>query len=217
MTVLKFLLRASLKRKFVVLITESFPNTTSHSHSFSKRLAKAGIESVIIPDTNVYAVMSRVGKVIIGVRTVLNNGSCVSSAGVASVCECAQQYRTPVLAVTGLYKLSPRYPFDIESLIEVGDTGKVSNFTDCVTVDAVEVINPLYDYIPPNHIDICVTNLYVIITGHCFFYAVTNFYFNLGEGFRPVLCIAWFWTTIALWMLIYNPPKPRLMIIYSFF
>lgn len=103
--------------------------------------------------------MSRVGKVIIGARTVLTNGSCVSSAGVASVCECAQQYRTPVLAVTGLYKLSPRYPFDIERLIEVGDTGKISSFTDCVMVDSVEVINPLYDYIPPNHIDICVTNL----------------------------------------------------------
>lgn len=158
-TVLKFLLQASEKRKFVVLVTEGFPNSTPHSHQFCKRLAKAGIETVIIPDTMVYSVMSRVGKVIIGARTVLANGSCVSAAGVASVCECAQQYRTPVLSVTGLYKLSPRYPFDIESLIEVGDTGKIVNFTDDAMVENVEAMNPLYDYIPPNHVDIYVTNL----------------------------------------------------------
>lgn len=146
------------------MVTESFPNSTSHSHSFAKRLAKAGIETVIIPDTFVYSIMSRVGKVIIGARTVLANGSCVSSAGVASVCECAQQYRTPVLSVTGLYKLSPKYPFDIESLIEVGDSGKIANFTDYPMVECVEVINPLYDYIPPNHIDIFVTNMYVSVS-----------------------------------------------------
>lgn len=158
-TVLSFLLRASQKRKFVVLVTESFPNTTAHAHAFSKRLAKAGIETFVIPDTLVYSVMGRVGKVVIGARTVLANGSCVASAGVASVCECAVQYRTPVLAVTGLYKLSPRYPFDIEALIEVGDSGKVVDFTDCGLVEQVEVLNPLYDYVPPNHIDIYVTNM----------------------------------------------------------
>lgn len=158
-TVLQFLLQASEKRKFVVLVTEGFPNTPLASHEFCQRLAKAGIETVLIPDSMVYSVMSRVGKVIIGARTVLANGSCVSSAGVASVCECAQQYRTPVLSVTGLYKLSPRYPFDIESLIEVGDTGKIVDFTDHEMVEKVEVMNPLYDYIPPNQVDIYVTNL----------------------------------------------------------
>jgi translation initiation factor eIF-2B subunit beta len=158
-TVLAFLLKASIKRKFTVLITESFPNATEGAHAFARKLAKAGIETVIIPDSLVYAAMSRVGKVLIGARTVLTDGSCISSAGVAAVCECAQQYRTPVLALAGAYKLSPRHPFDIESLIEVGDSGKVVSFTDNAIVDNVEVINPVYDYIRPKNIDICITNL----------------------------------------------------------
>ncbi|KAF5092932.1 hypothetical protein D0Z00_004330 [Geotrichum galactomycetum] len=158
-TVLAFLLKASVKRKFTVLITESFPNATEGAHAFARKLAKAGIETVIIPDSLVYAAMSRVGKVLIGARTVLTDGSCISSAGVAAVCECAQQYRTPVLALAGAYKLSPRHPFDIESLIEVGDSGKVVSFTDNAIVDNVEVINPVYDYIRPKNIDICITNL----------------------------------------------------------
>ncbi|CDO54209.1 hypothetical protein DV495_003191 [Geotrichum candidum] len=158
-TVLAFLLKASVKRKFTVLITESFPNDTEGAHAFARKLAKAGIETVIIPDSLVYAAMSRVGKVLIGARTVLTDGSCISNAGVAAVCECAQQYRTPVLALAGAYKLSPRHPFDIESLIEVGDSGKIVSFTDNAIVDNVEVINPVYDYIRPKNIDICITNL----------------------------------------------------------
>jgi translation initiation factor 2B subunit (eIF-2B alpha/beta/delta family) len=54
----------------------------------------------------------------------------LASAGAAMICQCANVHRTPVVVCTGLYKLSPMYPFDIESLIEVGDTGKVLEFED---------------------------------------------------------------------------------------
>ncbi|VVT50041.1 uncharacterized protein SAPINGB_P002571 [Magnusiomyces paraingens] len=158
-TVLKFLLRAQKKRNFAVIVTESYPNSTSEAHVFAGKLAKAGIETAVVPDTMVFALMSRVGKVIVGTRAVLANGGCVVSAGVANVCECARQYRAPVLAVTGLYKLSPLYPFDVESLIEVGDSGKVVDFEDGEMVDRVDAVNPVYDYVPPEHVDIVVSNL----------------------------------------------------------
>lgn len=158
-TVLEFLLRAAQKRKFTVLVAENFPNDISGSHEFARKLAKAGIETIIIPDTMTFAVMARVGKVIIGTRTVLANGGCLASSGVALTCECAKEYNTPVLAVTGLYKLSPVYPFDIESLIEVGDTGKVVSFSDVELMDKVEVMNPTFDYIVPENIDIYITNI----------------------------------------------------------
>ncbi|ANB13958.1 translation initiation factor eIF2B subunit beta [Sugiyamaella lignohabitans] len=158
-TVLEFLLRASQKRTFTVLVTEGFPNEVTASHEFALTLSKAGIHTVIIPDTATSAVMSRVGKVIIGTRAVLANGGCVSSSGVALVCEAAKDYRVPVLAVTGLYKLSPLYPFDIDQLIEVGDTGKVIGFNDTGLMDKIGVMNPVYDYVAPEHIDIYVTNI----------------------------------------------------------
>ncbi|TID25472.1 hypothetical protein CANINC_002950 [Pichia inconspicua] len=158
-TVLNFLLKASLKRKFTVLITENYPNDIELCHRFAKKLADANIESVIIPDSAVFAVMSRVGKVLIGTRSVFVNGGCVTAAGVATVCECAKEHRTPVFTVAGLYKFSPCYPFDRNSLIEVGNSGKVLPYEDSKLVGKCEVSNPLYDYVPPEHIDIYITNI----------------------------------------------------------
>ncbi|KAK9456943.1 hypothetical protein V1511DRAFT_495727 [Dipodascopsis uninucleata] len=158
-TVLKFLLRAAQKRKFTVLVTDVFPNDVEKTHEFSKKLAQAGIETTIITDAMVYSIMGRVGKVILGTNTVLANGGFLASSGAAMICQCANAHRTPVVVATGLYKLSPMYPFDIESLIEVGDTGKVLEFEDGDLVDKLNVVNPLYDYVPPEFVDLYVTNL----------------------------------------------------------
>ncbi|GME93523.1 unnamed protein product [[Candida] boidinii] len=168
-TVLNFLLKASLKRKFTVLVTESYPNDIEKAHVFAKTLAEANIETVIIPDSTVFAVMSRVGKVLIGARSVFANGGCVTAAGVATVCECAKEHRTPVFTVAGLYKLSPTYPFDRDNLIEVGNSGKVIPYEDNDLMGKCEVSNPLYDYVIPEHIDIYITNMYVLFS-YIFFY-----------------------------------------------
>lgn len=158
-TVRDFLKRAAQKRKFSVLVTESYPNGVKAAHEAVRELAKAGIETVLIPDTTVLAVMSRVGKVIIGSRAVLANGGCMSSAGVSLVCECAKESRTPVLCVTALYKLSPLYPFDTESVIEVGDTSQVIPFADSECMSQLDAVNPMYDYVAPDYIDIYLTNM----------------------------------------------------------
>lgn len=158
-TVLKFLLKARHKRKFSVLVTECFPNRTEDAHKFAKALSDAKIDTVVIPDSHVFAVMSRVGKVIVGARSVFANGGTVSSAGVAAVCECAKEHKTPVFSVAGLYKLSPTYPFDVENLIEVGNTGKVVKFSNSNLVQHAGISNPMFDYVPPEHIDIYITNI----------------------------------------------------------
>lgn len=158
-TVLNFLLQARLKRKFTVLVTECFPNDTRQAHEFAKKLAEAKIETVVIPDSTVFAVMSRVGKVLVGARSVFANGGCVTSAGVATVCQCAKEHKTPVFTVAGLYKLSPCYPFDRDDLIEVGNSGKVIQYQDPALVGKAEVSNPVFDYVVPENIDLYITNV----------------------------------------------------------
>ncbi|CAH2350791.1 translation initiation factor eIF-2B subunit beta [[Candida] railenensis] len=159
-TVLQFLIKARAKRKFTVLVTENYPNDIARARKFVKTLAENKIETVLIPDSATFAVMSRVGKVIIGSNSVFANGGCLTNSGVANVVECAKEHKTPVFAVAGLYKLSPLYPFNREDLIEVGNSGKVLNYDDHKLIDNVEVItNPLYDYVPPEHIDIYLTNV----------------------------------------------------------
>ena len=159
-TVQHFLIKARLKRKFTVVVTENYPNDIKAAHKFVKTLAEHNIETILIPDTTIYAVMSRVGKVIIGTNAVFANGGCLSNSGVADVVECAKEHRTPVFAVAGLFKLSPLYPFTRNDLIEVGNSGKVLNYDDFELVQNVDVVtNPLEDYIPPQHIDIFMTNI----------------------------------------------------------
>ena len=176
-TVQKFLLKAATKRKFTVIHAESFPNNHEATHAtvmgrsesdgedemgaerFSKPLTAAGITVVLIPDAAVFALMSRVNKVILGTHVVLANGGLVAAAGAKAIAKAAQVHKTPVVVVTGVYKLSPIYPFDFDSLIEYGDAGKVFGYEEGDLVEKVDVENPLFDYVPAELVDLYITNL----------------------------------------------------------
>ena len=159
-TVLEFLIKARAKRTFTVLVTENYPNDIKKAHKFVKALVDNKIDTILVPDSTTFAVMSRVGKVIVGSKSVFANGGCMSNSGVANVVECAKEHKTPVFAVAGLYKLSPLYPFSRNDLIEVGNSGQVLNYDDFKLVDNVELVsNQLDDYIPPENIDIYITNI----------------------------------------------------------
>jgi translation initiation factor eIF-2B subunit beta len=44
-------------------------------------------------------------------------------------------------------------------MIEYGDTSKVISYEDGDLVDKVDVDNPLFDYVPPELVDLYITNL----------------------------------------------------------
>ncbi|OQE15897.1 hypothetical protein PENSTE_c026G01261 [Penicillium steckii] len=175
-TVQKFLLRAATKRKFTVIHAESYPNNHKVTHdtvsgnlpsdddllsfeSFKKPLIAHGITVILIPDSAVFALMSRVNKVILGTHSVLANGGLVAAAGTRVIARAAKVHQTPVVVVSGVYKLSPVYPFDFDSLIEYGDASKVLPYEDGDLVDQIDVQNPLYDYVPAELVDLYITNL----------------------------------------------------------
>lgn len=178
-TVQKFLLKAAEKRKFTVIHAESFPNDHEVTHatimgtlnkggdeddamspeSFQKPLTALGITVIMITDAAVFAMMSRVNKVILATHAVMNNGGLIAAAGARIVAKAAHKHRTPVIVVSGIYKLSPEYPFEYESLVEYGDTGKIISYEDGDLVDKLDVDNPLFDYVPPELVDLYITNL----------------------------------------------------------
>lgn len=175
-TVQKFLLKAAAKRKFTVIHAESYPNNHEATHStvsgasagddeplsiesFQKPLIAMGITVILIPDSAVFALMSRVNKVILGTHSVLANGGLVAAAGTRVISRAAKVHQTPVVVVIGVYKLSPVYPFDFDSLIEYGDASKVIGYEDGDLVDQIDVQNPLYDYVPAELVDLYITNL----------------------------------------------------------
>ena len=86
----------------------------------------------------------------------------VAAAGTKTIAQAAREHRTPVVVVSGVYKLSPLYPFDFDALIEYGDSGAVFGYEDGDLVDKADVENPLYDYVPPELVDLYITNLSVL-------------------------------------------------------
>ena len=176
-TVQKFLLKAAAKRKFTVLHAEAYPNEHEATYAtivgksksesdddsgagiFHKSLTAAGITVVLIPDSAVFAVMSRVNKVILDTHVVLTNGDLVAAAGTKAIAKAAKLHCTPVVVLSGVYKLSPVYPFDPDLLMENGDPSKVVSYKDGDFVDKVEIENPLFDYVPVDLVSLYITNL----------------------------------------------------------
>jgi translation initiation factor eIF-2B subunit beta len=177
LTVQKFLLAAARKRKFTVVHVEGFPNDSEPTHDTLlngahmqgdnedderfKPLTSAGITVILIPDSAVFAIMSRVNKVILATHSVLANGGLVAACGAKMIAQAAKLHQTPVVVLSGVYKLSPIYPFDTEELIEFGDAGKVIGFQNRQFVEMVDVVNPLYDYVEADLVDLYISNLLV--------------------------------------------------------
>ena len=177
MTVQKFLLAAARKRKFTVVHVEAYPNDHDEAHNMIlngqkkidgeagaedehfRPLTAAGITVILIPDSAIFAIMSRVNKVILATHSVLANGGLVAAAGARIIAKAAKEHHTPVVVLSGIYKLSPVYPFDIEELIDYGNSSKIIDYGDGDLVKDVEVINPLSDYVPADLVDLYITNL----------------------------------------------------------
>lgn len=178
-TVQKFLLAAAKKREFTVVHVEGYPNDHLETYDVIttgrkavgdpnvddndrfRPLTAAGISVILVPDSAVFAIMSRVNKVILATHSVLANGGLVAAAGARMIAEAAKLHRTPVVVLSSVYKLSPVYPFDIEDLIEYGDSSQVIRSSDESFDDKIDVINPQYDYVPADLVDLYITNLSV--------------------------------------------------------
>ena len=103
--------------------------------------------------------MSRVNKVILGTHVVLANGGLVAAAGAKAIAKAAKVHATPVVVLSGVYKLSPVYPFDMDSLMENGDPSKVIGYDDGGFVNKIKIENPLFDYVPVEMVNLYITNL----------------------------------------------------------
>ena len=180
-TIQKFLLAAARKRKFTVVHVEGYPNDSDRTHATLlgggqrsaadsdaadgeaedrfRPLTSAGITVIMIPDSAVFAIMSRVNKVILTTHTVLANGGLVAASGARTIATAARAHQTPVVVLSGVYKLSPIYPFDTEELIEWGDASAVVPFEDGRFVESIDTGNAVYDYVPVDLVDLYITNL----------------------------------------------------------
>ena len=151
---------AAKKRKFQVIVCEGAPHFGGHV--MAKSLAEAGIDTTVIHDAAIFAIMARVNKVLLPAHAVLANGGLVAPSGCNIVALAAKQNSVPVVAVAGMFKLCPLYPHEgqdtLNDLISPSSVVDYSLMGDPV-LSEVEFVNPVHDYITPQLIDLFVTNI----------------------------------------------------------
>ena len=155
--VLEFLLAVGKKRKFQVVVAETSP--TFFGQRMALELSQGGIETTLITDSAVFALMARVNKVILGCHVVTADGGLLAIGGTRLMATAAKHYSTPVVVITGMYKLSPIYPYDHNVLNTFTDPSPLLPFSENVLSSKIDVINPMFDCVSPDLIDLFITNL----------------------------------------------------------
>eukprot|EP00123_Amoebidium_parasiticum_P013838 comp22177_c0_seq1/m.32561 comp22177_c0_seq1/g.32561 ORF comp22177_c0_seq1/g.32561 comp22177_c0_seq1/m.32561 type:complete len:353 (-) comp22177_c0_seq1:174-1232(-) len=175
-TVEAFLKNAARKRTFNVIVAEG-PDL--RGHEMAKTLSEAGIETVVITDSAVFALMSRVNKVIVGTHGVMADGGLMSRSGLHNIALAAKHHSVPVIVCAALYKLTPRYPcsYDHNEFNDLASPDDALPYSEAGAIAHAEVRMPLYDYVPPNLISLYITN-----QGG---YAPTYVYRLLSEYYHP--------------------------------
>ncbi|KAG8902859.1 GCD complex subunit gcd7 [Tulasnella sp. 403] len=158
-TVEAFLKSAAHYRRFTVIVAETAPSYSGCE--MAQSLASVGISTVLVPDSCIYSLMSRVNKVMLGAHAVLANGGIFGIAGSLLAATAARAHATPVVICTGQFKFTPLWNLYHDfAAVDFGDPAEVLGVqdSDCVNMDQVDVVNPYFDYVKPELVDVLVTN-----------------------------------------------------------
>ena len=125
----------------------------------ARALSASGISSFLVPDSSIYAIMSRVNKVILSAHAILANGGMFSITGLLLAANAARVHSTPVVVCAGQFKLTPLWNLYHDfGALDFADPSAVLGFEEGNLVDKVDVLNPYYDYVGPELIDVYITN-----------------------------------------------------------
>ncbi|XP_015720575.1 translation initiation factor eIF-2B subunit beta [Coturnix japonica] len=156
-TVEAFLKEAARKRKFQVIVAECAP--FCQGHEMAVRLSKENIETTVMSDAAIFAVMSRVNKVIIGTKTILANGALIAVSGTHTLALAAKHHSTPLIVCAPMFKLSPQFPNEEDSFQKFVSPQEVLPFTEGEILAKINVHCPVFDYVPPELITLFISNI----------------------------------------------------------
>ncbi|GAB1315167.1 GCD complex subunit gcd7 [Madurella fahalii] len=161
-TVEKFLIKAASKRRFTVIIAGLEPPTHGSEAPYAtlrKKLNGAGVNTINLASNGLMAYIPRVNKVIFGVKAVYQNGGLLVDSGSCIAAQAAHEYLKPVIALSPVYKFCPEDPSDEVSRGDLGNPSSYVSYANGPEVDALDVENTVTDYIPPELVDVYLTNL----------------------------------------------------------
>ena len=103
--------------------------------------------------------MSRVNKVVIGAHAVLANGGIFATTGSSLAATAARAHSTPVVVCAGQFKFTPKWTiYRQHGALDFGDPSHVLGFHEGNLVNKVDIVNPTFDYVQPELVDVFITN-----------------------------------------------------------
>lgn len=174
------------KRSFRVVVAEGAPRY--QGHALAKELVSRGLQTIVIRDSAVFAMISRVNMVVVGVHAVMANGGVIAPVGMNMVALAAQKHAVPFVVVAGIHKLCPSYPHnpevclnDMRSPAELLEFGQFSNCME-FGMDSgapIQVVNPGFDYVAPELVSLLITD----IGGHnpSYMYRLISDYYSADD------------------------------------
>ncbi|GAA5932337.1 translation initiation factor eIF2B subunit beta [Sporobolomyces koalae] len=165
-TVEAFLKHAARKRKFTVIVAETAPSFSGRETALA--LSAANIPTILIPDSNIFALLPRCSKVLLGPHVILADGALLSISGSLPLCIAANRMRVPVVVVGGMFKFSPVYLGEGDwGMRDLASPEQVLNSTELALkgqvedelVEDTEVLNPYYDVVSAELVNLYISNL----------------------------------------------------------
>lgn len=160
-TVEKFLKHAGKKRSIKVIVAEGAPHFGGHKMAAS--LSEDKIDVDLITDSAVFAIMSRVNKVILGTHSILADGGLQSVAGSHMIAVSAAHHSVPLLVVSAMYKLSPQFfrSADQVTFNQFLSPERVfpQHTGGALITPSLQIPCPLFDYVPPDLVTLFVSNI----------------------------------------------------------
>jgi translation initiation factor eIF-2B subunit beta len=123
-------------------------------------LSASGIPTILIPDSNIFSLLPKCSKVLLGPHIILADGTVHSIAGSLPLCLAANEMRVPVVVCCGLFKFSPLFKVggdDEWGLRDLGSPGEV--LEESGEAGETEVLNPRWDVVPAELVDLYITNM----------------------------------------------------------
>ena len=144
----------------------------------AQSLASAKIQTTVITDSAIFALMSRVNKVIIGTNAIMANGGLKAITGSNTVALAAKHYSVPLYVCASMFKLTPSYfrqedPY-FNKFVSPDLTAKN---LDGEILANVNVVSPVFEYVPPELVTLFISN----VSGH----APSYVYRLLSDHYHP--------------------------------
>ena len=177
LTVQKFLLDAAKRRKFKVFHVEGYPDDYEATHDIImngvirdydepvsvqnrlRSLSAAGVSVTAITDSQVFAVMPLVNKVVLSAQGLFSNGGFLTRCGGKSLAKVAQFHRVPIIVLAPVYRLSPSFPYDPSKWVTSSIPSRNIAFQDGPLSEKVLTTAYEMDYAPPELASLFVTNM----------------------------------------------------------